>query len=93
VLKPFTDTRRELERLRKMTVLRPARAEFPIMNDHPSNERRTDPRRINSPTAWIVCSLVLLALIGTLFLYSGGSSYVPADLAKPNVVTGSNGSR
>jgi hypothetical protein len=57
-----------MERLGKITVLRSARAEFP-MNDHLNNERRTLERRINSPTAWIVCSLVLLALIGTLFFY------------------------
>jgi hypothetical protein len=63
------------------------------MNDQLNNERRAAGRRINSPTAWIVCSVILLALIGTLFFYSGGSSYVPADPAKPNVVTGSSGSR
>jgi hypothetical protein len=65
------------------------------MNVLPNDPRSTVERRkrINSPTAWIVCSLLLLALIGILFFYEGGSSHVPTDPAKPNVVTGSGGSR
>jgi hypothetical protein len=62
---------------------------LPNDNHPPAGDRR----RVNSPTTWIVCSVVLVALIGTLFFYNGGSRSVPANPATPNVVTGPKGSQ
>jgi hypothetical protein len=52
-----------------------------------------DTARTNSPTAWVVGAVCLVALLGGLFLYDGHKDSIPTSGSNPpNVVTGSSGS-
>jgi hypothetical protein len=59
-------------------------------NDSPGR-KLNDPKRVNSPTGWIVGGVFVVAVLGVLFFYQGRSGSTSSSGANPpNVVSGSS---